>query len=77
MLKADLVLLATGFVHVEHGKLLHDWGLSTDPRGNLSVDSNGMASSPGIFAAGDSVGAQVWPGLRRGVLPLIFPLLTG
>ena len=29
-LKADLVLLALGFVHVEHGKLIDDLGLELD-----------------------------------------------
>jgi glutamate synthase (NADPH/NADH) small chain len=59
-LKADLVLLAMGFVHVEHGPLVRDLGLGTDSRGNLLVDSSLMTTSPGVFAAGDSmVGASL------------------
>lgn len=54
-LKADLVLLATGFVHVEHGPLVTDFELKLDDRGNIQVDSDYMTSAHGIFAAGDSV----------------------
>jgi glutamate synthase (NADPH/NADH) small chain len=53
--KADLVLLAMGFVHVEHGPLVDEAGLKIDNRGNIVVDANLMTSAPGIFAAGDSV----------------------
>ncbi len=57
---ADLVLLAMGFVHVEHGPLIRDFGLALDNRGNLLVDADLMTSSPGAFAAGDSmVGASL------------------
>ncbi|MBI5420683.1 MAG: glutamate synthase subunit beta [Deltaproteobacteria bacterium] len=54
-LKADLVLLAMGFLHVEHGPLVRDLGLALDGRGNLTVDGDRMASTPGVFAAGDSM----------------------
>lgn len=54
-IKADLVLLAMGFVHVEHGSIVSDLNLKTDNRGNLVVDSNFMTSAEGIFAAGDTV----------------------
>lgn len=50
----DLVLLAMGFVHVEHGKLLTDLGVKLDARGNVAVDENFMTSVPGVFAAGDT-----------------------
>jgi glutamate synthase (NADPH) small chain len=53
-LKADLVLLAMGFVHVEHGPLVRDLGLKLDPRGNLAVGADYMTSHPGVFAAGDA-----------------------
>jgi NAD(P)H-dependent glutamate synthase small subunit len=52
---AELVLLAMGFVHVEHGPLVRDLGVSTDPRGNLVVDGSLQTSVPGVFGAGDSV----------------------
>ncbi len=54
-LPAELVLLAMGFVHVEHGPLVRDLGLSLDPRGNIAVDGDRMTSTPGVFAAGDSM----------------------
>jgi len=53
--KADLVLLALGFVHVEHGPIVGELGLKTDDRGNLAVDADGMTNVPGIFAGGDAV----------------------
>ncbi len=53
-LNADLVLLAMGFLHVEPGPLVRDYGLQTDQRGNIVTDKNMMTSSPGVFAAGDA-----------------------
>ncbi len=52
---ADLVLLAMGFVHAEHGPLVKDLGVETDQRGNLLVDDDFMTSSNGVFSAGDSM----------------------
>ena len=49
-----LVLLSMGFVHLEHGRLVTDLELKTDPRGNLVVDADFMTNHPGVFAAGDS-----------------------
>lgn len=54
-LKADLVLLAMGFLHVEHGPLVSGLGLQVDGRGNIVVDENGMTSAQGVFAAGDTI----------------------
>jgi NAD(P)H-dependent glutamate synthase small subunit len=54
-LQADLVLLAMGFVHVEHGPLVQDLSLERDARGNLRVDAGSMTSTDGVFAAGDSM----------------------
>jgi NAD(P)H-dependent glutamate synthase small subunit len=57
---AELVLLAMGFVHPEHGPLVRDLGLSVDARGNLAVDGDLMTSAPGVFAAGDcAMGASL------------------
>lgn len=53
-LEADLVLLALGFVHVEHGPLTSDLGLKLDDRGNIAV-TNCQTSNPKVFAAGDAV----------------------
>ena len=51
---ADLVLLAMGFVHVEHGPLIKDLGLALDDNGNIQVNDY-QTSNPIVFAAGDSV----------------------
>jgi NAD(P)H-dependent glutamate synthase small subunit len=53
-MKAELVLLAMGFVHVEHGPLVTDLGLELDARGNIVTDESTMTSVPGVFAAGDA-----------------------
>jgi glutamate synthase (NADPH/NADH) small chain len=51
---ADLVLLAMGFLHPVHEELLEKLGVRLDPRGNVSADTTGFATSEaGIFAAGD------------------------
>jgi glutamate synthase (NADPH/NADH) small chain len=54
-LKADLVLLAAGFVHLDHGPLVSELGLDLDARGNVVADRNLMTSKLGVFAAGDAV----------------------
>jgi len=53
--EADLVLLAMGFVRVEHGPLIEDFGLEVTDRGSLAVDPRFMTTAEGVFAAGDSV----------------------
>ncbi len=53
-LKADLVLLALGFVHVVHEGLIKDLGLQLDEQGNIAAD-NYQTSQPWVFAAGDAV----------------------
>ena len=60
---ADLVLLAMGFLHPEHGGMLDQLGVELDGRGNVKVDDNKMTSIPGVFAGGDMVRGQslvVW-----------------
>jgi NAD(P)H-dependent glutamate synthase small subunit len=52
-MKADLVLLAMGFVHVVRSGLIEQMGLRLDPRGNVAV-SDYMTSEEGVFAAGDT-----------------------
>jgi glutamate synthase (NADPH) small chain len=54
-IEADLVLLAAGFVHVEHGPFVRNLELKLDERGNVVLDPRGMTSSRGVFAAGDTV----------------------
>ena len=51
--KADLVLLAMGFLHVVHEGIIEQLGLKLDARGNIVV-RNWMAHEEGIFAAGDA-----------------------
>ena len=52
-LNVDLVLLAMGFVHVEHSRAVTDPGLELDGRGNIKTE-NYHTSVDGIFAAGDA-----------------------
>ena len=53
-LDIDLVILATGFVHVVHEGLIKDLELEFDRRGNVSTN-NYQTSNPKIFAAGDTI----------------------
>lgn len=53
-LPTDLVLLAMGFVHVEHGPLVSGLGLELDGRGNIRTQ-NFQTNNPMVFSAGDSV----------------------
>ena len=55
ILDAELVMLAMGFVHVEHGKLVKELDINTDNRGNIIVDKNYQTSHKGFFATGDSI----------------------
>jgi glutamate synthase (NADPH/NADH) small chain len=52
-LKADLVILAMGFLHVAHNGLIKSLNLKLDDFGNLFVN-NYQTSEAGIFAAGDA-----------------------
>ncbi len=51
--EADLVLLAMGFLHVNHTRLLEDLGVSVDARGNIACNRYETSAS-GVFAAGDA-----------------------
>ncbi len=53
-LKADLVILAMGFLHVAHNGLIKSLDLKLDDFGNIAVN-NYQTSQEGIFAAGDTV----------------------
>ena len=53
-LKVDLVLLAMGFVHVKHGKIIEELGVDYDPRGNIRCNPDYSTSAKGVFAAGDA-----------------------
>jgi NAD(P)H-dependent glutamate synthase small subunit len=54
ILKTDLVILATGFVHVEHEGLVKNLDLQTDQIGNILI-TDYQTSRPGVFACGDAV----------------------
>jgi glutamate synthase (NADPH/NADH) small chain len=53
-LKADLVLLALGFLHVSHNGLVNELDLKLDESGNVVIE-NYQTSQPAVFAAGDTV----------------------
>jgi glutamate synthase (NADPH/NADH) small chain len=62
-IEVDLVLLAMGFLHPEHGSMLSDLGVELDGRGNVKTDQNKMTSVSSVFAAGDMSRGQslvVW-----------------
>jgi glutamate synthase (NADPH/NADH) small chain len=53
-LEVELVLLAMGFLHPRHDRLLEDLGLELDARGNVAVDASCRTSRPGVYACGDA-----------------------
>jgi glutamate synthase (NADPH/NADH) small chain len=62
-LKADLVLLAMGFVGAERQGMLAELGVRLTPRGTVWTNDQWMTSVPGVFAAGDMQRGQsliVW-----------------
>jgi len=68
-LKADLVLLAMGFVHPVHEGMITTLGLDLDPRGNVKADTETyQTSNPKIFAAGD---------MRRGQSLVVWAIREG
>jgi glutamate synthase (NADPH/NADH) small chain len=68
-IKADLVLLAMGFVHPVHEGMIKSLGLALDPRGNVKADTNSyQASLPKVFAAGD---------MRRGQSLVVWAIREG
>ena len=68
-LKADLVLLAMGFVHPVHEGMLSELDLTRDDRGNVSATEQDYATSAkGIYAAGD---------MRRGQSLVVWAIREG
>ncbi len=49
----DLCLLAIGFSGPEPEGIIAQFGLATDPRGNVVVDQDYATSVPGVYATGD------------------------
>ena len=68
-LKADLVLLAMGYMHPVHQGMLQELGIALDERGNARADTERYQTSiPKVFAAGDTRRGQslvVWA-IREG-----------
>ncbi|MGH9799827.1 MAG: glutamate synthase subunit beta [Blastocatellia bacterium] len=61
--RADLVLLALGFVGPEPDGLLAQLDVKLDARGNVAIDDNCQTNVPKVFAAGDMSRGQsliVW-----------------
>ena len=68
-LKADLVLLAMGFVHPVHEGMLEELDLARDGRGNVQASETEYATSvDGVFAAGD---------MRRGQSLVVWAIREG
>ena len=62
-IKAELVLLAMGFVGPERNGMLDKLGVKMTDRGNVWRDERWMTSVPGVFTAGDMQRGQsliVW-----------------
>jgi glutamate synthase (NADPH/NADH) small chain len=62
-MRADLVLLAMGFVGPQKSRLLQDLDIRLTERGTVWRDVQWMTSVPGVFAAGDMQRGQsliVW-----------------
>ncbi len=53
-LKADLVVLAMGFLHVQHDGLISSLGLMLTENGNIAC-TDFQSSDPAVFVAGDSL----------------------
>jgi glutamate synthase (NADPH/NADH) small chain len=52
-LRAELVLLALGFVGPEKGSWLDQLGVALDARGNVARTDDYRTNVPGVFVAGD------------------------
>ena len=68
-LKADLVLLAMGFVNPVHDGMLNAYGVAYDPRGNVAASMNDYRTSVAkLYAAGD---------MRRGQSLVVWAIKEG
>ena len=68
-MRADLVLLAMGFVSPVHGGPMEELGLERDQRGNVKADTDDYrTSNPKVFAAGD---------MRRGQSLVVWAIREG
>jgi glutamate synthase (NADPH/NADH) small chain len=68
-LKADMVLLAMGFVHPVHEGMLQELGVDLDSRGNVQADTEQYRTSiDKVFSAGD---------MRRGQSLVVWAIREG
>lgn len=68
-IKAELVLLAMGFVHPVHEGLLKSLGVELDPRGNVRASTNNYQTSVAkVFSSGD---------MRRGQSLVVWAIREG
>ncbi|MBL8658233.1 MAG: glutamate synthase subunit beta [Rhodospirillales bacterium] len=72
-IETDLVLLAMGFVHPRHDRLLQDLGVELDARGNVKADTEAepgayQTSNPKVFSCGD---------MRRGQSLVVWAIREG
>ncbi|MDE2622727.1 MAG: glutamate synthase subunit beta [Betaproteobacteria bacterium] len=68
-IKADLVLLAMGYLHPVHAGLLEQLGVAFDNRGNVQANTDQYQTSvPKVFAAGD---------MRRGQSLVVWAIREG
>ncbi len=68
-IKADLVLLAMGFVHPIHEGMLRELGVALDERGNIRAETNDYQTSLNkVFSAGD---------MRRGQSLVVWAIREG
>ena len=68
-LKADLVLLAMGFVHPVHDGMVKSLGLALDQRGNVRASTDDYRTSVDkVFTAGD---------MRRGQSLVVWAIREG
>ena len=66
--KADLILLAIGYMGPEPEGVIAQLGVELDARSNVQTDENYMTSVPGIFSAGD---------MRRGQSLVVWAISEG
>lgn len=67
-IEADMIILAMGFLHPEHGGLLGELNVQFDDRGNVKTDENYMSSVEKVFSAGD---------MRRGQSLVVWAISEG
>jgi glutamate synthase (NADPH/NADH) small chain len=65
---ADLVILALGFLHVEHKGAAGAFGVAFDARGNIRTNEEYLTSVAGVFSAGDA---------RRGQSLIVWAIAEG